>query len=197
LVEGQGNSGIIRFGYFREDTLVWKNARSLLKRQGKLVLKGQTRFGSGVYIQVEKDAILEIGNDVLISNNCKIICYKKITIGNHCRIAWETQIIDTMFHFIKEIETGRISSLSQPITLGDNNWIGNRVSVMKGSQTPNYCIIASGSMVNKKLNVPENCIVAGTPVKLIKIGVYRVLMEEELLLKKKLREKDEDSFFNS
>ena len=185
-IHGDVTRGLIRFGYFGEDTQVWSNDKSLLKINGNLIFNGQARFGIGVSIRVEKNANLTFGKDCMISNNVKIICYKAISIGEHARIAWETQIIDTTFHFIKNILDNTVSELNKEITIGKNNWIGNRTSIMKGAITPDFCIIASGSLVNKDLKLSNNCIVAGTPVKLIKENVQRVLMKEELEIKKKL-----------
>lgn len=186
LIEGNITTGLIRFGFFGEDTQMWNNDKTLLYIKGKVLFKGSARFGVGLTIRVEKEGVLDIGKDVMVSNNSKIICYEKISIGEHSRIAWETQIIDTSFHFIKDVNTGTISQLNSKIIIGKNNWIGNRSSIMKGAVTPNYCIVASGSLVNKPLTFPANCIVAGTPVKLIKENVYRVLMAEEAEIKKNL-----------
>lgn len=186
IIEGKANRGQIRFGFFGEDTQVWSNFRTLLYIKGKVVFQGDARFGIGVTIRVEDEGVFTVGKDVMISNNAKIICYDAISIGAHARIAWETQIIDTSFHFIKNVDTGEISKLNDKIVIGKNNWIGNRSSIMKGAITPNYCIVASGSLVNKPLPFPENCVVAGSPVKLIKERVYRVLLDEELEIKRNL-----------
>lgn len=189
VIEGEVKTGNIRIGFFGEDTQVWKNDAGLLKVNGKLVFRGNARLGVGVTVRVEKGAVMVIGNDVFISNNTKLICYEHIDIGEHSRIAWETQIIDTTFHFIKTVSTGEISELSSPIKIGKNNWIGNRSNIMKGAVTPDYCIIASGSLCNKALDVPNNSLLAGTPVKLIRTDLRRVLMEEEQIIKKELEAK--------
>lgn len=186
IIEGEITRGLIRLGFFGEDTQVWNNDKTLLYIKGKIIFKGLTRIGIGATIRIEDQAILEIGHDVFISNNAKVICYENISIGKHARIAWETQIIDTSFHFIKDVNTGAFSQLNNKIVIGKNNWIGNRSSIMKGAVTPDFCIVASGSLVNKPLTFPSHCVVAGTPAKLIKENVYRVLMDEEIEIKKNL-----------
>lgn len=186
-LEGRAHTAMVRFGFLGEDNMYWKNERTLLKIDGKLILNDKIAFASGVLIRVEKNATLRIEKNVKISNKVKIICYTNIHIKKNSRIAWETQIIDTTFHYIREKDSGLFAPLNSPITIGENNWIGNRTSIMKGAITPNYCIIASGSLVNKPIFV-EYSIIAGTPAKLVKEGVYRVLDEEEIEIKKACNE---------
>jgi len=170
---------MVRFGFFGEDTMHWKSEKTLLKIEGTLILEDKIQFANGIIIRVEKGAVLTIENNISISNCTKIICYKNILIKKNSRIAWECQIIDTSFHYIRNRIDKTYGSLNAPIIIGANNWIGNRVTIMKGSETPDFCIVASGSLVNKKLDVPNYSLVAGTPVRLIKEDVYRVLGKEE------------------
>jgi|WetSurMetagenome_2_1015567.scaffolds.fasta_scaffold464098_1 acetyltransferase-like isoleucine patch superfamily enzyme len=185
-IEGTIRPFMIRFGYFGEDSLVWKDSHTLLKIRGTLIFRGSAHLGIGVCLRVEPGAVVIVGDNVRISNRCKIIAFKKITIGNNCRIAWECQIMDTAFHYIKSIETGTISVRDSQIMIGNNNWIGNRSNIMKGTITPDFCIIAAGSLCNKPYDVPNYCFLAGVPAKLIKAGVYRVLDQEEARIKREL-----------
>ena len=41
---------------------------------------------------------------------------------------------------------------------------------MKGAKIPNNCIVGANSLVNKEF-FEENCLIAGTPAKIIKKGV--------------------------
>jgi hypothetical protein len=54
----------------------------------KLILNGDTLIGSGVIIEIHKDACLEIGHHVFINSNATIICAKSIKIGNYSGIGW-------------------------------------------------------------------------------------------------------------
>lgn len=178
-IEGLVKTGMVRLGFLGEDTKVWRDNKILLKIKGTLIFKGKVNLGIGVSIQVEPKAVLIFGDNILMNFNTKIICYDSIEIGQNSRFAWDCQIIDTDLHFIKNKITGEISKRNMPIKIGENNWIGNRVSIMKGTITPNYCIIASSSLCNKKYDIPKYSLIAGAPAKLIKSNVYRVLEEEE------------------
>lgn len=178
--------GMIRFGYFGEDVITPKDARSLLQIEGKMNISSNVHFGCGVIIRIEPNACLDIETNVRISNRTKIICYDKISIGHDSRIAWECQIIDTTFHYMRNMETGKASTLTTPIHIGSHNWVGNRVNIMKGAYLPNYTIVAAGSLCNKKYDFPEYSLIAGAPAKLIKTGIYRCLDDEETEIKREL-----------
>lgn len=171
--------GMIRFGFFGEDTQVWKGIKTLIKIRGKIIFEGASHYGIGITLRVEKDALVRIGNNVRISNNSKIIAYKQIEIGSNCRIAWETQIIDTTFHYMRDMNTGEVNIRDGVIRIGNNNWIGNRSTISKGTVTPDYCIVASGSLCNKTYDIPNYCLLAGMPAKLIKTNIKRLLDSEE------------------
>lgn len=171
---------MVRFGFFGEDSEYWKYSKTLLKIRGLVVFAGEVHFGSGVVIRVEKPASLRIGNNTRISNRAKLIAYNSITIGPNSRIAWETQIIDTTFHLIQEVESGKVFPRDGSVNIGANNWIGNRASIMKGAVTSDFYIVAAGSLCNKDYSGAESILLAGTPAKLIKQGIRRVLDEETL-----------------
>lgn len=179
IFQGDVKFGMIRFGFMGEDTNVWKNNRVLINVSGKLIFTGSVRFGVGVSLRVEKQGILQMGNNILINYNSKLICYDKITIGDDCNIAWDVQILDTDLHFIENIETNFIPSRTSPVEIGKHIWIGNRVSIQKGTKIPDYCIIASGSLVNTKSECSENDIIAGIPAKVVRHNYRYLFCEDE------------------
>lgn len=181
--------GMIRFGYFGEDAVVPKDVRTSLQIEGNLRLGNSVHFGNGIIIRVEPDATVTIEDNVIIGNRTKIICFDKITIGHDTRIAWESQILDTTFHFMRNIADGSISELAKPVVIGAHNWIGNRSNIMKGCVLPDYTIVAAGSLCNKYYDFPQYSLVAGTPCKLIKTGIYRCLDKEEKEIKDRLLQK--------
>ncbi|WP_289089151.1 DapH/DapD/GlmU-related protein [uncultured Veillonella sp.] len=56
--------------------------------------------------------------------------------------------------------------MTKPIIIGDDVWIGGNVTIIGGVSTGNNVIVAAGAVVVE--DVPDNCIVAGVPAKLIK-----------------------------
>ena len=55
---------------------------------------------------------------------------------------------------------------TKPIKFEDNVWIGDSAIICKGVTIGKNSIIGAGAVVTK--NVPENCVFAGNPAKLVK-----------------------------
>ena len=53
--------------------------------------------------------------------------------------------------------------------IGDNTIIGIRSIILPGIRIGNHCYIGAGSVVTK--DVPDHCIAAGNPAKIIKTGI--------------------------
>lgn len=140
---------------------------------GILVLGEHGRFANGTLTHVKQNAILSIGDNFLINYSSKIACYEKISIGSHCRISWESQIFDTDFHYISD-ETGNIRRNKEPIYIGNEVWVGNRVTISKGAHLCDKSIVASNSLVNKNFESLSG-VYAGCPAKLVAANKYRIL----------------------
>jgi acetyltransferase-like isoleucine patch superfamily enzyme len=59
-----------------------------------------------------------------------------------------------------------VRALKTDTYVGECCFIGARSIIMPGVRVGNHCIVAAGSVVTK--DVPDNCIVAGNPAKIIK-----------------------------
>lgn len=92
-----------------------------------------------------------------------------ISIGNSTMIGGNCQIMDSDGHPLWPPEDRWVypgDEYDQPVEIGDNVFIGLNVLILKGVRIGNNSIIAAGSVVTTP--VPENCLAAGTPAKVIK-----------------------------
>jgi acetyltransferase-like isoleucine patch superfamily enzyme len=55
---------------------------------------------------------------------------------------------------------------TEPISIGDNVWLGTGVIILPGVKIGNNCVIGAGSVVTKSFN-EDNLIIAGNPAKII------------------------------
>ena len=117
---------------------------------------------------------MTIGNDVYVSLNSTIIAHDSITIGDETTIGWDTLLMDTDFHRVVSVETGKEYPMTQPIEIGKHCWICNGAHIMKGSIIPDDVIVASKSLVTKKMDVPSYSMIAGVPAELKKKNIKHI-----------------------
>ena len=116
---------------------------------------------------------IHIGKNVEINMNCVFLDCNRITIGDHCGIGPAVQIY-TVTHPVNPRErlpeSGHFwKSLTAPVTLGRNVWIGGGTIILPGVTIGDNTTIGAGSVVTK--SVPANCLAAGNPCRVIrKIG---------------------------
>lgn len=129
-------------------------------------------IGKGVHFRgdiiFDGDGPIVIGNDVRINHGTIILASKDggVYIGDRTGIAPYVYIID-MDHSVKKGEDYR----SQPdsvgkITIGNNVWIAQNCTILKGSLIGDNAVIGAKSLV--KGVIEENSIAVGIPAKIIK-----------------------------
>lgn len=141
-------------------------------RRGGITFRGKALIGGGTKFYIKGD--LTIGNDVYISLNSTIIAHESITIGDRTTIGWNTLLMDTDMHRVISTETGEEYPMTQPIEIGKHCWICNGAYIMKGSVIPDDVIVASDSLVNKKMDVPTYSMIAGVPAELKKKNIKHI-----------------------
>ncbi len=180
VINGPIKFALVKFRYFNDDFISKKGSYSLIKIRGKVIFSGKVDFGHGITLNVAKKGTIEINKNVLIGAKVKILCEDSVKIGKEARIAYESQIVDTNFHYVKNLERGECSKRTSPVIIGDYNWIGNRTTIQKGTITPAYTIIGSNSITNKDYTgIGENSIIAGVPAKFLANGFRRIFSLDE------------------
>lgn len=79
-------------------------------------------------------------------------------------------ITSTDSHSIINKNTGKRINPSLSVKLGNHVWIGHRVSILKGVEIGNDCIVGGGSILTRAF-LQDNVILAGTPAKIIKKNI--------------------------
>jgi acetyltransferase-like isoleucine patch superfamily enzyme len=136
-------------------------------------------------VHISKGAYCEMGHMASLGGNGKLICYERIVFGDYARIGFESQVMDSNFHQMIDTETGAAFPMTAPIHIGNYNYLGNRVSVMQQTHTPDYCTVASNSVCNKNYTQHgNNILIGGIPAKLIRDNISRDWKSEKILLEK-------------
>lgn len=141
------------------------NLTTKLIFKGRVFVGARGRIYSGASVIVQPKALLSLGTGFSICSYSRLICYNKVKIGNNVIISWECQIFDTNFHYISD-ENGDIKRRNGQVVIGDDVWVANRTTIVKGS-LPANSIIASNSLVNKDFSKSESGLFAGMPAKLV------------------------------
>jgi acetyltransferase-like isoleucine patch superfamily enzyme len=107
---------------------------------------------------------IEIGDYVLISPGCRISASDEIIIGNSVMIANGVYITDSDWHGIYD----RVARPKEPhpVHIGNNVWLGDHATVLKGVTIGENSIIAAHAVITR--DVPANVVMAGNPAQIVK-----------------------------
>lgn len=132
---------------------------------GRLMLKS-----CGKKVNIEKNAVfsknVSLGDYSGIGVNSKI--YGTCTIGNYVMMGEDCTII-TRNHAYEKTEIPMMEQgfeKEQPVIIGNDVWIGDRVVILPGVHIGNGCIIGAGAVVTH--DIPDFSIAAGVPAKIIR-----------------------------
>ncbi len=145
--------------------------------KGTVVIGNNTKFGipaggrfKSTYCELQaryEDARIKIGENVAINNGLTIISAASVEIGDDTLIGRDLQISDHDGHGIMPHERRGSKGQPKPVSIGRNVWIGNSVTILKGSVISDNCIIGACSVVTGKC-FAESTILAGNPAKEIR-----------------------------
>tara|TARA_R110001599_G_scaffold353459_1_gene592418 strand:- start:115692 stop:116414 length:723 start_codon:yes stop_codon:yes gene_type:complete len=122
------------------------------------------RVEVGVWGREDGEGRITIGDCVLMSPGSRISASDEITIGNGVMLANGAYITDSDWHTIYD-RTKRDERVT-PVIIGDNVWLGDHSTVLKGVTIGENSVVAARAVVIK--DVPANVVVAGNPAKVVK-----------------------------
>lgn len=126
---------------------------------------------------VGENALLKIGTGFSINGNYRIVVNQgtSILMGDDCMFSYDISMRSNDGHSIFDVESKENVNSTEDvyknrgIILGKHIWIGERVCILYNTQIGDGSIIGAMSLV--KSRIPNNCIVAGIPAKVIKRNV--------------------------
>lgn len=105
---------------------------------------------------------IHVGNDFLSNYNLTILDIAPVIIGDHVMIGPNVDIY-TVNHPLTAQGRRDYLARAQPVTIGNDVWIGGKVTINPGVTIGNNVVIASGAVVTK--DVPDNQVVGGVPAR--------------------------------
>lgn len=136
------------------------HCRLISQNNGKIILHDNVQIGFDSFLGAVN--LIEIQEGTVISNNVTIVDNNNHSVNPEDRIKMQNSPWNSNYRKWKY-------SISAPILIEKNVWIGQFARINKGVTIGENSIVAANTVVTK--NVPKNCIVAGNPGKIVKTDI--------------------------
>lgn len=149
--------------------------RGLLGRRSSIQVRpgGTMRIGAGFVtgddVLVAANGTLSVGTNVFVNSFSRIVAHASIDIGDNVVIAAGVSVLDHDHR--THVADGalvieNLEFTSEPIRIGSNVWLGDKVTVLKGVTIGDNVIVGANAVVTK--DVPAGTVVGGIPARRIR-----------------------------
>lgn len=168
--------------HIEDDVELVVGPNTIIKKNTKWHLGPNSIIEVGDYCKFDPDGLLTCfqNSKFMIGSNTEFRCRywivahrnTSIQIGNECLFARELMMRTNDGHSIFDIHTGKNinSSMSEQhnkkINISDHVWVGARCICLYNADIGTGSVVGANSLVKKKY--PNNCIIAGSPAKIIR-----------------------------
>ena len=122
------------------------------------------RVEIGVWGRADGEGRVQIGDCVLMSPGSRISASDEVVLGDGVMLANGAYVTDSDWHTI--YDRTRRAERSTPVRIGDNVWLGDHATVLKGVSIGENSVVAARAVVTR--DVPANVVVAGNPARVVK-----------------------------
>ncbi len=129
-----------------------------LRFNKRITIKKRVTWRRHFSVIVEKGGSVVIEKDCFFNNDCSIVSYGKIFIGEGSIFGENVKIYDCNHKFNKPNIPIKEQGFSiGEVTIGKHCWIGSNVTILKGSVIGDNCVIGAGCVISGI--VPSNTLV--------------------------------------
>lgn len=108
---------------------------------------------------------ISVGRRFFANFNLTVLDEAPVKIGDDCFIGPNVSIY-TACHNTNPVERNSRREWAEPVTIGNNVWIGGDVTILPGVTIGDNVTIGAGSVVSR--DVPSNVVAAGNPCRVLK-----------------------------
>jgi maltose O-acetyltransferase len=108
---------------------------------------------------------ISVGRRFFANFHLTILDEARVTIGDDCFIGPNVSIY-TACHSTDPVERNSRREWAEPVTIGDNVWVGGSVTILPGVTIGNNVTIGAGSVVTK--DIPDNVVAVGNPCRVVR-----------------------------
>lgn len=146
-------------------SMIGRRCGLYIEGKGRMECKGRMILNDDVMLFTKGELIL--GDDFGINSYSRIVAHEKIEIGSNVTIGQMVGILDHDHKYeITDDKMHLDGYTTAPIKIGNNVWIGDKSSVLKGVTVGDNVVVGANTLINK--NVPSNCVIGGIPFKILK-----------------------------
>ncbi len=118
-------------------------------------------------LTIEASGIIDIGANTIFGHHCTIAARSSVIVGQDCLIA---ELVSIRDHDHTSAHTG-VPTRSQgedvaPVRIGNNVWLGAKVTVLKGVSIGDGAIVGANAVVTSDL--PPGAVAVGVPARMIR-----------------------------
>lgn len=158
IISGGVKTGMIELGRYKVS--LYPNSGVVIENHGgTIVFEGRCSIGNNSFLSIGPMATVTFGKNFFCTTSMKLTSYQNITFEDNVLVGWDCLFMDTDFHCIKKKDGGKTKGVGT-IKVGANSWICAKSSIMKNTELPRFTTVASGTMLDKKMDIPE-CTVIG------------------------------------
>lgn len=146
----------------------------------KIIFNGNCSIGSNSYISIGEKGSITFGKEFSSLTSLKIVSYYKIFFEDYVRIGWDCLFLDTDFHKMKKLN-GTYTKGYGEIIVGERSWIGSKCIILKNTHLPKFTTVSTGSILNKKIDVPEYSVIGSDNSIIVKSSnIYRDINDDTI-----------------
>jgi acetyltransferase-like isoleucine patch superfamily enzyme len=163
-----------RFGYMGPQSMISFPPGTVFNER-YIHIGARTLIGSHVSLSVgmapgqpiAHDVVIRIGERCNIGRGSHIVGHESITIGDDVTTGPYVYVTDQN-HVYADVDTPIADQwpAEDPVVIGSGSWLGANVIVLPGARIGAHVAVAAGSVVRGV--VPDNCVVAGAPAKVVR-----------------------------
>ena len=116
-------------------------------------------------LHVDYGQYLKVGTNFYANHGCTILDCNYVTFGDNCLLGPHV-CISAATHPIDPTSRKNGNEYAQPITIGNNVWIGANATVCPNVTIGDNVVVGAGAVVTKIF--PSNVVIGGVPAKILK-----------------------------
>jgi maltose O-acetyltransferase len=147
------------------------------KGHGRIVLANTAVFGvprspgnyACSYIEARTpDSLIQVGAGTVFNNRAFILSEgASVTFGERVLVGPELHVADSNSHQLDVPNRAKPDDKPRPVVIGDDVFIGSRVTILKGARIGRGCIVSASAVVTSNFVAPDYSVVAGNPARIV------------------------------